>query len=194
VGLLYPYQKSGILAGNRIRQRWRIHVPTSSAHSTYYYHNIHDDDNADEKSVVDAGKRIVTGYNVSMSAPGKLSVGDYTITVENSSGRFYPGTADSFWSFTHVSYPDYYADPLECLLGHSVWVWYDGEWRSIYSAEYLGRVTDVIFADGGTHDGAQAGTVTITSENQIVSDLLRYEWVEEDGDDADTGFNIYQET
>ena len=193
MGLLGTYQMNGILAGNRIRQRWRILHPTDSTHAVYNWATIHDDDDSQYRCVIDPGKRKVSGYNISMAVPGELRVGDYSITVDNSSGFFYPGTTDSHWSFTHDIYPDYLADPQECLLQHNVYVWLDGAFREIYPAAYTGRVVDVIYNDGGTHDGAQPGTATITTENNIVSEILRREWVEDDGDDDVTLTNIYME-
>jgi hypothetical protein len=191
VGLLTAAQLSAIQSGARVRQVWKIHAPKSSDHNTYLTQTIHDDYGS-LQTVVDAGKRVVSGYNVSMSEPGELKVGDYTITVDNSSRRFYPGIYDGFFDPSAVA-PVYYPEPQECLLEHLVYVMVSGAWSELTGVSYKGRIVDIIFDEGGNHDAAQPGTATITAENNIAAEILRYEWKEDDADDDVTLTTIYME-
>jgi len=195
MGLLTAGQLAAIEGGARVRQVWKIITPDQADKdsATWTTYTIHDDAGS-EKCVTDAGKRKVTGYNISMAVPGELRVGDYSITVSNPDGLFYvdqyPGY---FWGTDGIS-SSYYADPQECLLRHEVYVMVDGAWSEITAVRYIGRIVDITYDDGGNHDGAQPGTATISSENNLVTELLRYEWTEDDGDDTDTTINLYQDT
>jgi hypothetical protein len=68
-----------------------------------------------------------------------------------------------------------------------------GAWSELTGVSYKGRIVDIIFDEGGNHDGAQPGTATITAENNIAAEILRYEWKEDDADDDVTLTTIYME-
>jgi hypothetical protein len=199
VGLLTAAQLSAIQSGAKVRQVWKIYVPYDSTHATYEEWTIHDDA-GQYQCVVDAGSRSVSGFNVSMSVPGELTVGDCTFTVDNTGSqtfenrKFYPGgELTSFFVGNSLSGTPYLADPQECLLQHQIFVKVSGAWSELTGVSYKGRIVDIIFDEGGNHDGAQPGTATITAENNIAAEILRYEWKEDDADDDVTLTTIYME-
>jgi hypothetical protein len=192
VGLLSTAQKAALAAGCRVRQTWKVVVPTAADHASYDVNLIHDDDDSAQQTVTDPGKRLVAGFNISMAVEGELRPGDYSFTVGNGDGKFYPGTTTSHWTYDDLVGGYYYAKPRECIIRHQVYAWVDGAWEELLFLRYEGRVKDVQYSDGGHVDEAKPGTCTINTENNAVSEILRYEWTDDDGDETDTGRNLYQ--
>lgn len=204
MGLLTSDQLAAIQGGARVRQVWTLLVPTSSDRTAFTETVIHDDDWSGDKCVIDAGKRRVSGYNVSLMEPGEMRTGDYSFEVANINGQFYQAGAGTL--FVNGAY---LAKPQECRVRHQLYVdvGHNGEphpdapsltvwsrWDEIEAVRYEGRIVDVRYSDTGGATGAKPGTAVIETENADVSTVLLYRWQETDGEDVDTGIDFYGET
>jgi hypothetical protein len=184
MALLTAAQIAAIASGAPVRQVWKIYVPWSAISTFWDTITIHDDDGA-ETCVTDPGRRKVTAYNVSMAKPGTLAAGTYSITCANDDGMFYKATSGNhFYSTTGT----YQADPQECHLEHTLYVWSAGAWSELL--QYRGRITGAEYRDIAGVDGPHGATVDINTEQLGVSELLRESWDYEDGDSIDTGVNV----
>ena len=188
MGLL-GYALPSIKAGQRIEQKWQILAPQSAGSATFQTTTIHDDGTT-TKCVTDAGSRKVTAFNVSLAEPGKLSIGRYSFVVDNTSGMAHPTTSGN-WFYNSTG--AYQAQPQECLVKHFVYVIDITTLNrtELTCVRYYGRIIDVEYDDGGRPGEAVPGTATIVSESGLAQ-AMRYKWSLADGDDVDTGRNIYQ--
>lgn len=181
MGQLTADQKTALSGERRvIALRFDIYVPgayggTPSAGVNNMFHA----DRSAVYSVVDAGRVTVEGYNVSMADPGRLTSGHYAITVDNSTGLFYPTTASN-WFYNASS--SYQADPIGCWLSRNIYVRLaDGTWSELAMMQYTGQILSVTYDD----DNERA---TIESEALVVGKLRRA-WRETDGATYDTTKN-----
>lgn len=177
-------------AGARIRMVWTLQVPRESGGTTLDDVVIHDDDPTenDVRSVIDAGEREVWAYNVSLAEPGKLEVGQYQFVVANPDGLFYTATTGNYF---YNSTGSYQADPQECFVNHQLYVRVGGYWIEASNLAYIGKIESIKYHDTGRADGVRPLSATIITRNSGISEILKYIFTEEDGDDVDTGINIY---
>jgi len=174
VGLLASTTQDAIAAGNKIRQRWTILVPVVAGSSTFTENVIHDDD-GDQRTVIDAGRRRNTAYNVSIVVPGEMSASSYEFVVDNSSGRFYSDVVDGYF-YSNWGGLMYKADPRECRVKHEVFVDVGGSWVELPCSPWIGQITDVIYEDTYSADGTpQPVSATIISEG-LLGTILRQPW------------------
>lgn len=181
MGLLTASQLSGLRSERPlIAQRWDIFIPDSSGSNPASgdVKTLHND-RANITRVVDAGRRVIEGYNVSMASPGRLTAGHYAITVANEDGLLYPSATGNFWYNDSTTYQ---ADPIECHLVHSIYVYTSSGWSELTMVGYEGKIEEVTFDD----DRKQ---VTIESR-ALAAVELGYKWTEEDASTADTGLNV----
>jgi hypothetical protein len=190
VGLLTASQLAAIASGARVRQVWTLLVPQDISHSAFDEVVIHDDAGP-EKCVIDAGKRRVTGYNVSFSEPGELRTGDYAFEVSNAGGLFYTANSGGYFASGQ------YAKPQECRIRHQIYIDTKGQarsaltsWEEVAGVAYEGRILDIRYSDSGGPHGALPGTAVIETENADVAGVLQYKWAEDDGDDVSTGITM----
>lgn len=180
MGLLTADQAAAITAyAPRYRQTWIVWCPASSGGDLVANNTLHGDAPGSPDRVVDAGRRVVEGYNVSMREPGRLTSGHYAITVDNSDGVLYPTTTNNIWYNT----AGYQADPIECDLEHRVYVQLlDGTWDQLDMVRYRGRVMDVTY-----DEDRQLATIESLS---LAALALQETWQESDGFDWDIGVDV----
>jgi len=178
MGLLDSGAITAIEAGNRIRQKWVLHVPntaTPASRSDYVERVLEDTADSDiESRVIDAGSRSFSCYNVSIGNPGDLTIPSYAVTFSNIDGEFDPdSTSGFFYNSGHLALPQ------RCILEHQVYVW-DNSWVRL-PCGYFGSITkteyESAFDAGG--DTMISGICTICSESAIGNMIFGVEWSRE---------------
>lgn len=190
MGLLSAAQITAITAGARVRQVFKIYTPRASGSSTFDAVTIHDDDPSNPtRRCLKAGRREVTGYNISLAVPGKLEAGTYAPEFDNSDAYFCPEYATNVF---YNSTGSYQADPQECDLEHKVYVWDAATpgWSELTMVAYRGRIEDVQYEQAGASGLAGASAVIVCKSLAALSSVLDYCWTEDDGETIDTGTNI----
>jgi hypothetical protein len=177
VSNLTTAQKTAIASGPRYKQVWTVYVPQTVGSTTYDALTLDDSVNGVggiHGRVIDAGQRIVEGYNQSLAEPGRLSNGLYRIVCDNSDNLMY----SYFWTST----TPYVATPVECDLKHQVYVWSAGAWSELTCVQYRGRIQSVEY-----DDDKETATVEAVA---LAMKVLEYVFTEDDGEEEDTGMDV----
>lgn len=178
MGLLTADQKTAMASERPLYAlRVDIYVPASYGGTpTLGVNNLIHADRSGIYSVVDAGRVSVEGYNLSLAEPGRLTSGHYAITVDNSSGKFYPTTSGNWFYNSSASYQ---ADPIACWLSRNFYIRLaSGTWSELTMLQYIGKILTVTFDD----DRQQATIETVG----LTVDKLKRAWRETDGATYDT--------
>lgn len=187
--LMTSDQIAAIAAGARIRQVWRVYVPHDSAHSYYnsgqVFHDTEMQPTSLRRNVVRAGRRTYTAVNASPLDDRKLQRARHAFTVRNDDGRWYPGTATSWWS-DYIT-PSFQASPQECRIRHRCYVMVSGAWAEITALDFTGRVVSCDWEDsvsaGGTNSGS---TATIQTEAMGAWETLAMTYTKDHGEHVET--------
>jgi|GEM_PF-6323353 len=184
MGLLTTDQQEAIATGAPIRQKFTMILPSPSGTNVF-----HDDDAAQggPKTVLSAGKRKHSAYNVSMAKPGNIALTNYDFVVDNSDGKFYDGDYSAGGYFAYGA-SGYY--PFQCWVKHQVYVWANEAWSELVQVSYTGKIVDCEYSDTGNDAGAAGKIATISTQLSGSFDILNLRWAKEHGDDTDTGIDI----
>lgn len=195
MGNLTTQQLTAIIAGQPFRQVFSIKAPVIADHTAYTTTVIDDGiwptATAPARRVLNAGTRKHAVWNPHPKSTERPRVVKYAIEVDNSDGLF-DQRSGSVWNPFGI----YDADPAECFLLHSIYVWDDAakSWSPIPHMDFVGLVANVDYEDGATMNRTETGpgvsvptaarnVATITSEQVGAWSVLRKVFSKADGID-----------
>jgi hypothetical protein len=176
-GLLTDTIKAKLRSGvYKVEHTYFLKVPEDAAKTSYQSKTIHDLTSGDIVTVIDHGVMNRSGFNFSVSTPGKLSFGEYRFQVSNLNGFFNRGADIWEHGTTH-----YVAEPHECLLSRysSIFI---TSWVLINGTFYTGQVDRVEYVNATMTDPKSA-TFFCTPLNMEL--LLSKTWGQDDYDELD---------
>jgi len=159
----------------QIRQYYNLGVPEDIAKTAYQYKPIHDEATG-LITVTDHGVMVRSGYNFSVSNPGKLGFGEYKFKASNIDGGFSAGS--DLWEHGTTSY---IAEPHECIIARYAQIYTTG-WTLINGTYYTGQVDRVEYVNASM---LEPYSVSFYCTPIDMEKLSGYTWGMDDFDEVD---------